>query len=225
MKTVSVIIVAGGSGTRMGSDIPKQFLLLDDVPVLMHTISAFHNHIPLADVVVVLPFSQIGFWGELCKEYRFEIPHNVVAGGETRFHSVKNGLAAVVPTAEIIMVHDGVRPLVAPELIDRLLETVARCPAIVPVVDCVDSMREVSAEGSKGVDRSCYKRVQTPQVFAAGVLRSAYEQPFCESFTDDASVVETLGVPITLVNGDPSNIKITIKADLWFACAIKKAEK
>ncbi|MBO4451415.1 MAG: 2-C-methyl-D-erythritol 4-phosphate cytidylyltransferase [Bacteroidaceae bacterium] len=212
--TKAVIIVAGGKGLRMGGDIPKQFLVVKGKPILMHTIERFHDFDPSMQIVVVLPKDQHDYWNELCQQYRFNIPITIANGGIERFHSVKNGIAAVTPEAQLIGVHDGVRPYVAIDVIRRCYEAAAADGAAIPVVDVVETLRHITPDGSHTVPRSEYKLVQTPQVFQADILRRAYEQPFNPGFTDDASVVEAIDQRITLVEGNRENIKITTKADL-----------
>jgi 2-C-methyl-D-erythritol 4-phosphate cytidylyltransferase len=212
--TKAIIIVAGGKGLRMGGDIPKQFLVVKGKPILMHTIERFKAFDPTMQIVVVLPKDQQGYWHQLCQDYRFDVPIDIVDGGAERFYSVKNGLAAVTPEAQLIGVHDGVRPYVAIDVIRRCYEAAATEGAAIPVVDVVETLRHITPDGSHTVPRSEYKLVQTPQVFQADILRRAYEQPFNPSFTDDASVVEAIDQRITLVEGNRENIKITTKADL-----------
>ncbi len=216
MRTIA-IIVAGGSGTRFGAELPKQFLELGGKPVLMRTISAFRGG--FSDVIVTLPEGQMALWRELCERYGFAVPHRVVAGGETRWHSVKNALDSIgdISGVDIIAVHDGVRPLVTAEVIGRTVEAARRDGAAIPVVMLNDSVRQVEKGASHALDRSTLRAVQTPQVFDARVLMAAYGQPFESTFTDDASVVERAGHSVTLVEGDPQNLKITRPMDLALA--------
>ncbi len=215
----TVLVVAGGRGTRMGGQRPKQFLELAGRPVLMHTLEAFARWDARADLVVVLPADQQEAWQQLCEEYAYRRPHRVVTGGETRFHSVQNGLSAVACAADgLIAVHDGVRPLVAPSVIAECFAAAADGGAAVPVVPMIESVREVSADGrSHPVDRERLRVVQTPQVFRADVLRAAYRQPYDPRFTDDASVVEASGVAVCLVPGNRENVKLTTPMDLVLA--------
>lgn len=217
----TVIIVAGGRGERMGSAVPKQFLPLCGTPVLMHTLRAFAGYDPYMELVVVLPEAQMERWQHLCTEHRFTLPHRIVAGGDSRFHSVRNGLAAC-PSAGLIAVHDGVRPLVTHDTIERCFACAERTGAAIPVVPLTDSLRQVDEHGSHACDRARYRMVQTPQVFRAEVLRRAYGQPFSPAFTDDASVVEATGHPVALVDGTPRNIKLTTPLDLAVAEAVLK---
>ena len=220
MKTIA-LIVAGGSGTRFGAQMPKQFLLLEGKPILMHTIEAFDRALEGVDheIIVTLPADQFGLWRDLCHRHTFAVQHRVVSGGETRWHSVKNALDSLstVDDVDVIAVHDGVRPLATVELIDRVLETARRDGAAIPVVMLNDSVRQVMEGISHALDRSSLRAVQTPQAFDARLLLDAYCQPFQTSFTDDASVVEHMDHPVTLVEGDPANIKITRPMDLALA--------
>lgn len=212
----AVVIVAGGSGTRMRSDIPKQFLLLRGKPILMHTIERFYNYCNDIRIVVVLPKDEIERWKLLCSEYHFTIQHNVTQGGETRYHSVKNGLA-LVDNDSIVGIHDGVRPLVSTFVIERCYNEAATGKAVIPVIPAVDSLRMVTATGNAAIDRSAIRLVQTPQVFPSNMLMDAYKQEYTPTFTDDASVVESCGLAITLVDGNIENIKITNPIDLTIA--------
>ena len=210
-----VIIVAGGQGLRMGGDIPKQFLPIGGRPVLMRTMERFAEYSEYLQIILVLPREQQEYWFELCEKYLFGVEHWIVAGGETRFHSVQNGLAQIPDDAEgVVGVHDGVRPFASVEVIARCYDEARRSKAVVPVVPVVESLRHVS-EGAK--TRADYRLVQTPQVFDIQLLKRAYRQPFNESFTDDASVVESLGHSITMVEGNRENIKITTPFDLRIA--------
>lgn len=218
----SVVIVAGGKGLRMGSALPKQFLLINGKPLLMYTIEAFHLADKSIRVILVLPRTQQLYWKSLCEQYHFTIEHEVTDGGETRFQSVKNGLALTLPEG-IIGVHDGVRPLVSKEVICRCFNEVAKFKAVVPVIDMVESVRQITPIGGNiSVDRCDYKLVQTPQVFDASLLHRAYGQTYSPLFTDDASVVEALGAEIHLTAGNRENIKITTRFDMSVANALLK---
>ena len=220
----TILIVAGGRGTRMGGPQPKQFLELAGRPVLMHTLEAFDRWDASARLIVVLPEDQIDTWKRLCEAHVFGRIHRVVAGGETRFHSVRNGLGAVASNG-LIAVHDGVRPLVAPSVIAACFAAAADGGAAVPVVPMVESVREVDADGgSRPVDRTRLRVVQTPQVFRADVLRAAYCLPYDPRFTDDASVVEASGVAVRLVPGNRENIKLTTPMDLLLAEQLMRRE-
>lgn len=213
------LIVAGGKGLRMGSELPKQFLPIGGKPVLMRTLEAFHACNREIQLIVVLPHSQQEFWRTLCREHRFTLPHVVVDGGETRFHSVKNGLALVEDPA-LVGVHDGVRPFVSREVIDRCYGLAAEKRAVIPVIGVVETVRRMEGEKSVTVSRDDYRLVQTPQVFDADLLKAAYDQPYTPHFTDDASVVEAWGASVTLTPGNRENIKITTPFDLKIAAAL-----
>ena len=219
MRTIA-IIVAGGSGTRFGAQVPKQFLALQGKPILMHTIQAFwENRDGSIDVIVTLPESQMDVWQDLCREHGFDVPHRLVPGGATRWHSVKNALDSIgsLDDVDVIAVHDGVRPLVSPALICRSLDTARKQGSAIPVVMLNDSVRQLDGDASHALDRSSLRAVQTPQVFDARMLMAAYSLPFDPTFTDDASVVERAGHSVTLVDGDPVNLKITRPMDLALA--------
>ena len=211
-----VIIVAGGSGKRMQSSLPKQFMLLGGEPVVARTINTFAEALPGAEIVVVLPEEHIAMWKNLAARFDVAV-HKCVAGGAERFHSVKAGIAALSDDVTSIMVHDGVRALITKKLIIRTALAVEDNDAIIPVVDVVDSYRRVTDSGSEIVPRSTLRIVQTPQTFKASVLRSAYDQEFDTAFTDDASVVERMGVAITLVDGERTNLKLTTPEDMEWA--------
>lgn len=216
MRRLYTIIVAGGKGMRMGKDLPKQFLPIDGTPILMHTLQAFYDYDPSMTLIVVLPSDQQAYWSKLCGDHHFTIPHVVVKGGETRFHSVKNGLSCIKGEG-LVAVHDGVRPFVHCDTIDRCFAAAQESGAAVPVVEVVDSLRKVEEEESKAVSRREYRIVQTPQVFDISLLKEAYKQPYTVDFTDDASVVEAYGRKISLVEGNRENIKITSPFDLIIA--------
>ena len=208
-----VIIVAGGRGLRMGSELPKQFLLLGEKPVLMHTIEAFYRYDADIQVVLVLPRDHQDYWKSLCSSYHFEIPHRIVDGGETRFHSVRNGLQVIGGTG-LVGVHDGVRPFVSKEVIERCYLEAEQKQAVIPVVEVVETVRHLQGDESSTVPRNEYRLVQTPQVFSVPLLKKAYLQPYSPSFTDDASVVESFGEKVFLTEGNRENIKITTPFDL-----------
>ena len=216
------IIVAGGKGLRMGTDLPKQFLPIGGRPVLMHTLEAFHHALPDIQLILVLPAEQQGLWDELCRRHAFTLQHSVVSGGATRFHSVSNGLCAIPASVSeaVVGVHDGVRPFVSADVIRRCYAAARQRDAVVPVVPVVETVRELTEGASVTRDRSRFRLVQTPQTFRLSLLRRAYEQPYREAFTDDASVVEALGVDVTLVEGNRENIKITTPFDLTVAEAL-----
>ncbi len=215
---VSVIIVAGGKGLRMGAEVPKQFLPIGSVPIIMRTIKRFRNHPQIGEVIVVLPSEMFDYWKKLCDEYDFTLGHSVATGGSTRFESVKNGLSMLSPQSKIVMVHDAVRPFVSDDLITRVIESAREHKAVVPVVEMIDSVREVENNGvSHHLDRAVLRRVQTPQGFLREIIDEGYCQEFSHLFTDDASVIESLGYNIFAVDGLSDNIKITNKIDLAIA--------
>ena len=212
------IIVAGGKGLRMGGEIPKQFLPIGGKPVLMRTIEVFRQAYPDIQIILVLPVSQQDYWQQLCQEYNFVVPVRIADGGETRFHSVSNGLKLIPDDADgLVGVHDGVRPFVAVETIRRCYDEAMEKGAVVPVISVVETVRQLRKDGtSVTVPRDEYKLVQTPQTFRISLLKEAYRQPYTSFFTDDASVVEAMGKPVYLVEGNRENIKITTPADIRF---------
>ena len=220
---VGVIIVAGGSGKRMGGSLPKQFALVGGKPILARTINTFRKALPASRIVVVLPAEYIEFWKNFSA--RFEIAkHSVIEGGKERFYSVRNGIEVLSDAVDLIAVHDGVRPFASKEMILRAVDCATQHGSAIPVVRAVDSYRAVDGENSKIIDRTPLRIVQTPQIFAAPILRAAYDTLFLSEFTDDASVVEYSGEKVTLCEGEYSNIKITTPNDLIIAEAIIKTE-
>ena len=231
------IIVAGGKGLRMGSDIPKQFLPIGGKPVLMRTLERFREYDADLQIILVLPKAQQDYWHQLCEEYHFDVAYTLANGGQTRFHSVQNGLAKVPDDAEgVVGVHDGVRPFPSIEVIRNCYETAHTAKAVIPVIPVVETLRHISSNGqtrtdtdnkeseivrkvrcqkeSRTVPRDEYRLVQTPQTFDIQLLKAANRQPYNDGFTDDASVVESYGHQITLVEGNRENIKITTPYDL-----------
>lgn len=217
-----IIIVAGGKGQRMGSSVPKQFLLLCGKPILMHTIEAFHSYSTSLEIILVLPEEQQTHWKELCEEYGFTTPHTVVSGGSTRFESSRNGISVIPDDADgVVGIHDGVRPLVSAAVIDRCYESARENYAAIPVMPLTDTLRFVGESGcGRNVLRSDYVIVQTPQVFDIALAKRAFSLPYKESFTDDASVVEDLGCQVSVVEGCRENIKLTTPFDMKVAEAI-----
>lgn len=221
-----VIIMAAGSGTRMGAGRPKQFLELEGKAILQKTIEAFLNACPGISVITVLPQDFIGYWREYCLENNFVCPQILVPGGITRFHSVRNALDRV-PEGALVAVHDGVRPLLSEGLVRDMFEKAEGVPALIPVIPCVDTMKVlenkdgelVTVPGAKA-DRSVLYGAQTPQIFHSEILKEAYAMPYDTSFTDDASVVEKYGKSLSYVVGERLNIKITTQDDLLLARAI-----
>lgn len=219
----TVIIVAGGSGSRMQSTLPKQFILLAGESILMHTIRQFYAYNPALETVVVLPEKELPFWQQQCEKLQFEIPHKVVFGGATRFQSVKNGLAKVEGKG-IVAVHDGVRPFVPKNVIAEAFKTAREKGNAVVAVALKDSIRQVTETGSQALDRSQFRLIQTPQCFTWDLLQKAYALPEETTFTDDASVVEKLGETINLTEGSYENIKITTPEDLlWAEVLLRKS--
>ena len=213
-----IIIVAGGKGLRMGSDIPKQFLPIGGKPVLMRTIERFREYSADLQIILVLPEAQQDYWKDLCEKYDFKVTYQLANGGQTRFHSVQNGLALVPDDAEgVVGVHDGVRPFPSIEVIKNCYETARTKKAVIPVIPVVETVRHLEDEGSVTVPRDKYRLVQTPQTFDIQLLKAANRQPYNDGFTDDASVVESYGHAITLVEGNRENIKITTPYDLKIA--------
>ena len=216
------LVVAGGQGRRMQASVPKQFIPVAGLPVLMHTLAVFHRCSPAIQLIAVLPESEITHWQTLCADYQFTVPHAVVAGGSTRSASVRNGMQLVKEEFSLVAVHDGVRPLVTPELINRSFEAAERYGSAVATVPLKDSIREVKGESSEAVSRSNYRLVQTPQTFRTEWLRAAYTEAAEQEFSDDASLVEHSGRSIHLIEGHYRNLKITTPEDLMLAEALLK---
>jgi len=212
MKKVA-LIVAGGKGERMNADIPKQFLLLNNLPILMHTIKQFSH---FEEIVLVLPKSQFDYWNGLCKNNNFNQIHILVEGGETRFHSVKNGLDKIDNTS-VVAIHDGVRPLISTALINNLVGETKSGRGVIPIIPVKNSIRKIEGENSVHIDRSNLYKVQTPQCFLSADIKEAYTQDFSGNFTDDASVFEANGGKINTLLGEEKNLKITTQEDLNIA--------
>jgi 2-C-methyl-D-erythritol 4-phosphate cytidylyltransferase len=212
------IIVAGGSGSRMKSELPKQFISVGGRPLLMHTLEAFHRYSPGLSIRLVLPESQVPVWQELCEKYPLNLPYQLVFGGETRFHSVRNGLLSIEPDKGLVAVHDGVRPFVTTDLLARSFRKAREAGTAVTGVPLKDSARRLLPDGtSQAVDRSQYYLIQTPQVFRLDWMRQAFRTDYLPTFTDCASVLEYAGYAIQLVEGAYENIKITTPEDLLWA--------
>ena len=220
MSNKYVIITAGGSGKRMGSTIPKQFLLLNGLPVIMHSILAFYQYSNDISIIVVLPESHLNDWKKLCTKHQFDIPHRICQGGDTRFKSVYQGLQ--LAGKGLIAVHDAVRPLVSRKVIKNCFAVAEEKGSAIPVVKMKDSIRKIESSGSTVVNRAELRMVQTPQVFKSDILIPAYQQDESRYFTDDASVVEANACRINLVDGEERNIKITSPEDLLIAEALLK---
>lgn len=216
-----VVIVAAGSGRRMKSELPKQFMMLAGLPVLMHTIKKFWNYDNNIRIIVVLPQDRITYWKKICREYRFKIAHEIRKGGDTRFQSVKNGLRGIKPGC-LVAIHDGVRPLVSRYTIKRCFSEAETKGTAVPVVEICESVRLIDGVKNSVVDRKNLRVVQTPQVFQSELLIKAYKQKFNPEFTDDAMVVEGIKKSINLVEGNLENVKITNKKDFTIAEAFYK---
>ncbi len=221
-----VIIMAAGSGTRMGSDLPKQFIELDGKAILQMTMETFVKACPGISVITVLPEAHMSYWKAYCLERNLTYPQILVKGGITRFHSVRNALEKVPPGA-VVAVHDGVRPLISPDLVSDMFEKAEDHPALIPVIPCIDTMKVLERKDGILVtipgayaDRSVLYGAQTPQIFHSEVLKEAYSQAYDTSFTDDASVVEKYGKNLSFVIGERFNIKITTQDDLLLARAI-----
>jgi 2-C-methyl-D-erythritol 4-phosphate cytidylyltransferase len=215
-----IIIVAGGKGERMKKATPKQFIKVNGLPLMMHTIRLFYEFDNTAEIIVVLPGQHFNLWKSLCLESEFKIPHQLTEGGPARFHSVKSGLKLVKDKNSIVAVHDAVRPFVKREVIERVFTDAEFYGNAIPGIPVNESVRENSGVGNRPVDRSKLVMVQTPQCFRADILLKAYLQNYREEFTDDASVVESDGAQIHLVSGNPENIKITTQYDLRIAEAL-----
>ena len=213
-----IIIVAGGKGLRMGSDIPKQFLPVGGKPVLMRTLERFREYAADLQIILVLPEAQQAYWRQLCEQYHFDVEYTLANGGQTRFHSVQNGVAKIPDDAiGVVGVHDGVRPFPSIEVISNCYATARVKKAVIPVIPVVETVRQLDGEQSRTVPRDAYRLVQTPQTFDIQLLKAANRQPYNDGFTDDASVVESFGYEITLVEGNRENIKITTPYDLKIA--------
>lgn len=219
---VGIVVVAGGSGSRMGAAMPKQFLEIAGRAVLVRTIERMREALPEAEIVVVLPEAHVELWRECYEKSECKVEHSIALGGATRFDSVQSGIAALSDDCELIAVHDGVRPMLSVEMIRRGVECAAENGAAVPVIAVVDSIREVDSAGSHAVDRSRLRAVQTPQVFRSDLLRRAYEAVGANledrsKATDDASVVEMAGYKVALYEGESQNLKLTTPTDLSVA--------
>ena len=211
-----VIIVAGGSGSRLNSDIPKQFIPIHGIPVLMHTLNAFYNSSLQPEIILVLNLSYHSYWKDLCTQYNFSLPHILAEGGKQRFDSVKNALK-FISGESLVAVHDAVRPIISDELIARSFKQAELEGTSIPVVPSRDSLRKIEGKKTIAINREEILIVQTPQVFRSSILLKAYDQEYTSEFTDDASVVEKWGHQISTVEGDFKNIKITYQDDLEIA--------
>lgn len=219
----SVIITAGGSGKRMGTEIPKQFLVLKDKPVIFHAIQKFLDFDANIELIVVLPEAHVPNWESLCQKYFFTHTHKVVCGGEERFHSIKNGLAEV--TGELVAIHDAVRPFVSEQVIENCFMTLEKNTGVIPIISVNESLRKWDYKKTISVNRSDYCLVQTPQCFHTTKIKEAYNQNYQSSFTDDASVFEAAGNKLETVQGNVENIKITTPFDWQIAEALMKVKQ
>ncbi|SOD12290.1 2-C-methyl-D-erythritol 4-phosphate cytidylyltransferase [Pedobacter xixiisoli] len=215
------IIVAGGSGKRMQTTIAKQFLLLNNKPVMMHTLQAFYLSEVQPEIILVLSKNDHEYWKDLCLKYNFDIPHTLVEGGKERFHSVRNGLMTIKEDG-VVAIHDAVRPVVSSSLITHSFKDALEIGNAIPCIKPSDSVRQLDDNSSKIIDRDKLVLIQTPQTFDLGQLRIAYQQSFSATFTDDASVVEAAGFPINLIEGNRNNIKVTYPEDLELASFLLK---
>lgn len=223
MLEKSVIITAGGLGKRMKSTLPKQFIVLGDRPLLMHTIQLFYEFDPKIEIILALPTDWLDYWQELQVKYNFKIPHAIVIGGEERFHTVQNALKKC--TGKFIAVHDGVRPFVSQELLKLCFDSLKQHSAVIPVLSIKESVRFFDDNKTEALDRTHYKLVHTPQCFHAEILKKAYLQPFHNLVTDDARLIEQMGEKLFFVESDEENIKVTTENDLRIAKAILASKK
>jgi 2-C-methyl-D-erythritol 4-phosphate cytidylyltransferase len=215
----TLIVVAGGRGERMGSDLPKQFLPLAGRPILMHTMDLFHRYDSKMSIILGLPDRFRDYWEDLCSSTGFAIPHIITPGGRTRFHTVKEALECT-HSRSLIAIHDSVRPLVSKDTIDSCFHQAGMTGAAIPCIDISESLREIRHDRSISVDRTSYRLVQTPQVYKHDILVKSYQQDYDGSFTDDASVVEKAGYQVSIVKGNEENIKITAPGDIAYAESI-----
>lgn len=218
MTNKAAILVAGGRGTRMGGPIAKQYLPVAGQPVLMRTLSVFYQVDPSIDLILVLPESDFSYWEELCAEYRFTIPHRLVAGGNSRFQSVRNGLSSLDSNTKLVAIHDGVRPFVSQKVIEESFEVAERAGSAITVIALKDSIRKLKDDGKSFYEeRQYYRLVQTPQTFQVEKIKKAFAVTELQQFTDDATVYENQGWQVTLISGNPENIKITAPEDMDYA--------
>ena len=212
------LIVAGGSGKRMGAPISKQYLPVAGKPILMYTLQRFIDAVPEVELVLVIPSADFGYWESLRSDYNFTVPHRLVAGGNSRFQSVKNGLDAIDATAGLVAIHDGVRPFVKPDVILESFEVAEKAGSAIAVVPLKDSIRRLSDDGKSFFqERQYFRLVQTPQTFQLAKIKKAFQVPELVHFTDDATVYEHQGWQVTLISGNAENIKITTPEDMDFA--------
>ncbi|WP_057937422.1 2-C-methyl-D-erythritol 4-phosphate cytidylyltransferase [Algoriphagus resistens] len=218
MRDKAAILVAGGRGTRMGGPVAKQYLPIAGQPVLMRTLSAFYRADPATDLILVLPENDFLYWEELCLEYKFTLPHRLVAGGNSRFQSVRNGLKALDPETKLVAIHDGVRPFVIDKVISESFEVADRTGSAVAVISLKDSIRKLTDDGKSFYEeRQYFRLVQTPQTFQVEKIKKAFAVTELPQFTDDATVYENQGWQVTLISGNPENIKLTSPEDMDYA--------
>lgn len=211
-----ILIVAGGKGIRMKSEVPKQFVELNGMPVVMRTIDAFSVDHQIDQITLVIPNGYLSYWKDLCEKHHFSAALNIIEGGPQRYHSVKRGLS-MVPNDALVAIHDAARPFVTKEILSAGFKIATKKGNAIPAISINESLREISGSLSKSVNRNRYKIVQTPQFFHASLIKKAYQQPFNERFTDDATIMEAFGHQIYLFEGEPLNIKITKPEDLKLA--------
>ncbi|MFW6019835.1 MAG: 2-C-methyl-D-erythritol 4-phosphate cytidylyltransferase [Bacteroidales bacterium] len=216
MAMNNIIFTAGGSGKRMNTEIPKQFIPVSGKPMLMWAMQAFELFDASMRKIIVLPAARITLWEDLCKEFNFSISHQLVKGGNTRFESVKNGILHATGNG-LTGIHDGVRPFPSIETIRNTFDTASKYGSAIPYIDSTDTLRQIHGDNSQIIDRSKIKRIQTPQVFSTEIIKKAYQQDYRKEFTDDASVVEALGYQVHLCPGNEENLKVTTRMDLRIA--------
>jgi 2-C-methyl-D-erythritol 4-phosphate cytidylyltransferase len=204
----------------MQSAVPKQFIPLAEKPILMHTLQRFAQCPSQPEIILVLPETEVDYWKNLCKKYDFHIPHQIIIGGENRVQSVNNGLGVIPEGESLVAIHDGVRPLISVEIIERSYQTALERGNAVTSIALKDSIREITTEKNRTVNRTNYRLIQTPQTFQTNLIRKAYQLPYVEAMTDDASVAELAGLEICLIEGSYQNIKITTPEDLIVAEAL-----
>ena len=215
------IIVAGGTGSRMKGDIPKQFMLLKGKPIILYSLEAFYHLYPAVSLIISVHPDYVNFWNQLCREHKIDIPHQVAPGGKTRFDSVKNGLA-LIGDEGLVAVHDAARPVIDAAFIQELYTTAEKHGSAIPAIHLTDTIRAIEGDSSRQLDRSFLRAIQTPQVFKVSELKRAFEQPFRILFTDDASVMQSAGFKVHLAEGKPGNIKITHQQDIALAEVLMK---
>ena len=220
----TAIIVAGGKGSRMKSEIPKQFLELDGLPILMHTINVFYNYDKQIEIIIVIPEDQINEWKKLCDKHSFFVHHEIVLGGKTRFHSVQNAIQ-LLKKNRLVAVHDGVRPLISESTIDRCFKMAEKKGNAIPVIPIDESIRKIENNINFPVNRNEFVKIQTPEVFISDILIEAFKQSYSEDLTACNNVVEKAGYSINLVEGNLENIKITNRYDFIIAESLIKSKK